>query len=73
MSSIRKPVEIDGGFVVRDSQTLEYYCGNNKWDKQLRKAQIYHSVKWVDNFVNSCSRKDRLTIHPVIMRVEDVR
>lgn len=63
----------DSGYVIRDEITLEYYCGMNKWDKQLRKAQIYHSIKWANNFITSNSRKDRLDVHLVSMQIDDVR
>lgn len=41
----------DFGYVVKDINTNEYYCGMNKWDIQLRKAQIYHSIKYAENML----------------------
>lgn len=32
-------------FAIKDDNGF-YYCGLNKWDKQLRKAQLFHSFKW---------------------------
>lgn len=32
-------------FAVKDEEGF-YWCGLNKWDKQLRKAQLFHSWKW---------------------------
>lgn len=33
----------DGGYVIYSIKTDEYYCGLNKFNKQLRQAKIYHS------------------------------
>ena len=38
----------DSGLVVFRLDTQEYFCGLNKFDRQLRKAKIYHSKKWAD-------------------------
>lgn len=32
-------------FAVKDEDGF-YWRGINKWDKQLRKAQLFHSWKW---------------------------
>lgn len=32
-------------YAVKDENGL-YYCGLKKWDKQLRKAQLFHSFHW---------------------------
>lgn len=32
-------------FAIKDENGL-YYCGLKKWDKQLRKAQLFHSFKY---------------------------
>lgn len=31
-------------FAIKDENGY-YYCGLKKWDKQLRKAQLFHSIK----------------------------
>lgn len=36
----------DRGFAVKDKKTDEYFIGYNKWDKQLRKAKLYHSYNY---------------------------
>jgi hypothetical protein len=36
----------DTVFAVKDRNTNEYFCGYNKWNKQLRKARLYHSWKY---------------------------
>ena len=67
------PVELDGGYVLRDKNTAEYFCGLNQWDKQLRKAKIYHSVKYTNDVINQFKNKRELEVHTVIMRIEDVK
>ena len=37
-------------YVVR-SEEGEYWCGLGKWDKQLRKAQIFTSTQFADRVV----------------------
>lgn len=32
-------------FAIKDRNDM-YYCGLKKWDKQLRKAQLFHSFKY---------------------------
>ena len=43
---------MDYGIVLKNSDGL-YYCGLNAFDKQLRKAKIYHSDKWADEAIES--------------------
>lgn len=38
----------DIGFVAKDIDTNEYFIGSGNWDKQIRKAKIYHSWKYVN-------------------------
>lgn len=35
----------DRGIAIKDING-NYYCGLKKWDKQLRKAKLYHSVEY---------------------------
>ncbi|WP_395546861.1 MULTISPECIES: hypothetical protein [unclassified Lacrimispora] len=35
----------DEAFAVKDREGY-YFIGYNKWDKQLRKAKLYHSYKY---------------------------
>lgn len=58
---------VDGGYVVKDSVTKEYFCGMNTWDKQLRKANIYHSVKYANATVEDPRFSNRTM---VIVKVE---
>lgn len=37
----------DKGIVIYDAKTNEFFTGQNNWSEQLRKAQIYHSKKFV--------------------------
>lgn len=32
-------------FAIKDENGF-YYCGLKKWDKQIRKAQLFHSFKY---------------------------
>ena len=32
-------------FAIKDENGY-FYCGLNKWDKQLRKSQLFHSFKY---------------------------
>lgn len=43
----------------------EYWCGNNKFDKQIRKAQIFHSMKYAKD---ACERFKEL--EPKIIQIE---
>lgn len=44
---MKKASSHDFGIVLKNSQGL-YYCGLNKFDNQIRKSQIYHSVKYAE-------------------------
>lgn len=39
-----------------------YFCGNNKWDKQIRKAQLYRSEKYALAAANSMFRVGKPTV-----------
>lgn len=43
---------IDSGYVIKTT-TGAYYCGYNNIDKQMRKAKIYHSLKYVQDAIKS--------------------
>lgn len=30
------------GYVLKDIDKREYYCGRNKWNSRISKAEIYH-------------------------------
>lgn len=38
----------DSGYVLRDIDTNEYYCGMVKWSFQLKKANIYPSFSFAE-------------------------
>lgn len=61
---------IDKGYVVKDSITKEYYCGMNKWDKQLRKATIYHSIRYA-NAIMKDSRFSNRTMGVVKVEIKE--
>lgn len=69
----RYPRDLDGGYVIRDEDTMEYFCGLNKWDIQLRKAQIYHSVKYANDILERYGTRRELGVHKVIIRIEDIK
>lgn len=50
---------VDNGYVVKDIVTNEFYSGMNHWDIQLRKAKIYHSIKYADEIRNDPRFSDR--------------
>lgn len=33
-------------YVIQAEDDGQFWCGLNKWDKQLRKAKIYHSLQY---------------------------
>lgn len=64
--------DADKGFVVKDSQSNEYFCGMNIWDKQLRKAKIYHWERYAKEITNDTRFKRRkLIIVPVTIMEDD--
>ena len=50
----------------------EYFIGYGKWDKQVRKAKLYHAIKWAEEVMND-SRFDglKLKIVKVIIYEEE--
>ena len=53
MVDINNICKADKGIVILNTVTGEYYCGLNKFDKQLRKAKIYHSKKWAEEAIDT--------------------
>jgi hypothetical protein len=43
---------IDSGYVIK-ATTGAYYCGYSYIDKQMRKAKIYHSLKYALDAIKS--------------------
>lgn len=46
MSKDNKPA-----YAIKNSDN-EYFVGYSKWDKQLRKAKLYHAINWAQEVVN---------------------
>ena len=67
-----KTLIIDSGYGVKDIDTNEYFCGMNKWDKQLRKAVIYHSVRYAEQTINDSRFKNR-NMKYVPVEIREVR
>ena len=58
----------DNGFVIKNIETNEYYIGFEKWDKQLRKAKIYHSIKYANDVINDSEHDSELKIVKIIIK-----
>lgn len=41
----------DCGYVIKDDSGL-YFIGYGHWDSQLRKAKIYHSIRYAKEVMN---------------------
>lgn len=52
-------------FAVKDEDGF-YWCGLNEWDKQLRKAKLFHSYKYAAE-IRDNRYKERM---PKIVQVE---
>lgn len=48
----------DTGYVVKNSTGL-YFSGMNQVSDQLRKAKIYHSIKYAEQTMNSLNSNQR--------------
>ena len=55
-------VEADGGIVIYDVISGEYYTGYQGFDKQLRKAKIYHKQKFADQCIADIAKKQNRTL-----------
>ena len=40
-------------YVIQDWDDGTFYCGMRYWDKQLRKAKIYHSLSFARDVVDA--------------------
>lgn len=63
-------MNIDYGYVIKSSNDT-YYMGMNKWDKQLRKAQIYHSERYANAVVND-KRFSWMDLHLVKIEIREI-
>lgn len=71
-----KQILKDSGFVIYDEDVNEYFCGLNMWDKQLRKAKIYHSKNYAQQAIDIAKEKnpdtrDNLKIYTVNMEISN--
>lgn len=63
--------KVDSGFIVLDKDTGKFFAGLNQWNSQLRKAKIYYSQHWINEFVNLPVNKNKnLEILPVKISIE---
>lgn len=56
----------DKGIVIKDIKHNVYYCGMNTWDKQLRKAKIYHSEKYAQSVIDTYKDEELKFVSVVI-------
>lgn len=45
-------------YVVQCTKDGTYWCGLNHWDKQLRKAQMFHSLKYANDVCSAYAEVD---------------
>lgn len=62
----------DNGIVILDTENNTYYCGLNTWDKQLRKAKIYHKDKWADDVMLEYSKKGKSKLTKLAVSIKVV-
>lgn len=53
----------DNGYVIKNSDGL-YFTGYNQVSNQLRKAKIYHSIRYAEQTMNSLNNNQRKFIIP---------
>lgn len=46
-------------FAIKDANGF-YWCGLNYWDKQLRKAKLYNSIKWATEVKNDSRFRSKM-------------
>lgn len=49
---------LDTGIVIYDVNTKQYWCNQNSWSPLLRKAEIYHSMHYVDQVIKKFPNKN---------------
>ena len=62
-------VEADSGIVIYDVTSEEYYTGYQGFDKQLRKAKIYHKQKFADQCIADITKKQNRTLRCARVRI----
>ena len=58
----------DKGIVLVDVDTNEFYCGLNTFDKNLRKAQVYHKEKFAQDVIDKYQNR-KLTFQNVEIKI----
>lgn len=43
--------ESDTGIVIYDADTNQFWCNQNAWSTNLRKAEIYHAPRYVNDVI----------------------
>lgn len=62
MPKPQKQLEIsDTGTVIYDADTNQFWCNLNTWSASIRKAEIYHSDKYVQNVIRKFPDKNLKT------------
>lgn len=62
----------DNGIVILDTENNTYYCGLNTWDKQLRKAKIYHKDKWANDVILEYNKKGKSKLTKLAVSIKVV-
>lgn len=62
----------DFAYAIKDKNGF-YYIGYNQWDKQLRKAKLYHSYKFAKNIKKDIKfiKKELIIIRIRITELEE--
>ena len=47
----------DSGYILKNENDI-YYCGLNIFDKQLRKAKIYHSLCYAEEAIENIKKRN---------------
>ena len=48
-------------YAVKDENGF-YWCGYNKWENQIRKAKLFHSLKYANEVVIRYQNKNPITV-----------
>lgn len=51
----------DTGIVIYDADTKKYWCNLNTWSPCIRKAEIYHSMSYVNDVIKKFPHKNLKT------------
>ena len=64
--------DMDSGMVIYNKKNNVYYCGMNTWDKQLRKAKVYHVKRYVKDDIDKIVTEDTRDIFKRTYSLEDI-